>query len=166
MQAQIRINRSQLLLLDCQIQRINTQVATAGLTNPADLVIENRINSLYKMKKAFRNTLIILAAFILILIGMLIAVIQGWKKYSDLPDTMMMIDFPGLLLAILGVSILIFAGIGITFGFAYAWSLKRPELGSQIVRLAMTVSILIILVLGGLASGVIVLRTLQTIGFV
>ena len=116
------------------------------------------------MKKAFRNTLIILAALILILIGVLIAVIQSWKKYSALPDTMMMIDFPALLLAILGASILIFAGIGITFGFAYAWSLKRPELGPQIVRLAMTISILLILVLGGLASGVIVLRTLHTSG--
>ena len=115
------------------------------------------------MKKAFRNTLIILVTLILLLIGILVAVILS---YSNLPDTMMMIDFPALLLAILGASILIFAGIGITFGFAYAWSLKCPELGPQIVRLAMTISILLILVLGGLASGVIVLRTLQTIGFV
>ena len=43
--------------------------------------------------------------------------------------------------------------------------MKQPELGNRIIRLALVVSISLIVVFGGLAGGLVILRTLWTIGF-
>jgi hypothetical protein len=80
-------------------------------------------------------------------------------------ETMMMVDFTELLLGILGASILILISVALTFWLAHAWSIEQPPLGEQIVRLALIVSILLILVFGGMGGGLIVLRTLWTIGY-
>jgi len=53
----------------------------------------------------------------------------------------------------------------LTFGLARAWASEQPQLGEQIIRLALTVSMCFVIVFGGLAGGLIVLRTLWTIGF-
>jgi hypothetical protein len=60
---------------------------------------------------------------------------------------------------------MILLSIGLVFWLAHAWSLEQPSLGERIVRLAMVVSILLILVFGGMGGGLIVLRTLWTIGY-
>ncbi len=117
------------------------------------------------MKTAFKKTLIAFLVFIGILIGILIVVIQRWSQYSSLPETMQMVDFRGILLAVFSTSILTLISIGLIFWLAHAWSVEQPELGEKIIHLAMVVSILLILVFGGLGGGFIVLRTLWTIGY-
>ena len=117
------------------------------------------------MKTAFQKTLIAFLVFIGILIGILIVVIQRWSQYSSLPETMQMVDFRGILLAVFSTSILTLISIVLIFWLAHAWSVEQPKLGGQIIRLAMVVSILLILVFGGLGGGFIVLRTLWTIGY-
>ncbi|MCZ6678473.1 MAG: hypothetical protein O7E52_14640 [Candidatus Poribacteria bacterium] len=116
------------------------------------------------MKSAFKKTLIFFLFFILVLIGILIGVIQRVSRYGSLLETMRMVDFSELLLAGLGASILILISVALTFWLAYAWSVEQPALGEKIIRLAMIVSILQILVFGGMGGGLIVLRTLWTIG--
>ena len=76
-----------------------------------------------------------------------------------------MVDFSGILLGLLGDVVLILISVGLTFWSARAWSIERPELGARIIRLAMIVNILLILVLGGLGGGLVILRTLWTIGY-
>ena len=78
---------------------------------------------------------------------------------------MMMVDFSGLLLNVLGVSILILISVALIFWLAHAWSVEQPTLGEQIIRLAMFVSILLILVFGGMGISLIVLRTLWTVNY-
>ena len=77
----------------------------------------------------------------------------------------MMVDFTGLLLGVLGASILILISVALTFWLAHAWSVEQPTLGEQIIRLATLVSILLILVFGGMGIGLIVLRTLWTVNY-
>ena len=117
------------------------------------------------MKTAFKKTLIAFLIFILSLIGILIIVIKGWSQSGSLIESMMMVDFLGLLLSILGVSILILISVVLTFWLAHAWSVEQPALGEQIIRLATLVSILLILVFGGMGIGLIVLRTLWTVNY-
>lgn len=117
------------------------------------------------MTKAFKKTLIAFLLFILLLIGILFLVIRHWSRYGSLSETMRMVNFSELLLALLGASILILISIALTFWLAHAWSIEQPSLGERIIRLAMVVSILLILVFGGLGGGIIVLRTLWTIGY-
>jgi hypothetical protein len=117
------------------------------------------------MKNAFQKTLIAFLLFILILIGVFIGVVKKWSQYNSLLETMQMVDFQGLLVSALGASILILISIGLTFWLARAWSIEQPALGERIIRLAMVVSLVLILVFGGLAGGLIVLRTLWTIGY-
>ena len=76
-----------------------------------------------------------------------------------------MVDFHGMLLAVLGACILSLVSVVLTFWLARAWANERPELGERIIRLALVVSIGLIVVFGGLAGGLVVLRTLWTIGF-
>ena len=118
-----------------------------------------------QMTKAFKKTLIAFFLFILLLVGSLLLVIQRWSHYGSLPETLRMVNFSELLLALLGASILILTSVALTFWLAHAWSIEQPSLGERIVRLAMVVSILLTLVFGGLAGGVIVLRILWTIGY-
>ena len=117
------------------------------------------------MKTAFIKTLIAFFIFILSLIGILIGVIKQWSQSGSLIESMMMVDFSGLLLSVLGASILILISIALIFWLAHAWSVEHPALGEQIIRLAMIVSILLILVFGGMGIGLIVLRTLWTVNY-
>ena len=117
------------------------------------------------MKTAFKKTLIAFLIFILSLIGILIGVIRRWSQGGSLIESMMMVDFTGLLLSVLGASILILISVALTFWLAHAWSVEQPTLGEQIIRLAMLVSILLILVFGGMGIGIIVLRTLWTVNY-
>ena len=117
------------------------------------------------MKTAFKKTLIGFLIFILSLIGILIGVIRRWSQSGSLIESMMMVDFTGLLLGVLGTSILILISVALTLWLAHAWSVEQPTLGEQIIRLATLVSILLILVFGGMGIGLIVLRTLWTVNY-
>ena len=101
----------------------------------------------------------------MVLGGVLIGVIQNFSQYQSLPETIQMVDFEGILLAVLGACILSLVSVVLTFWLARAWANEQPELGERIIRLALVVSISLIVVFGGLASGLIILRTLWTIGF-
>ena len=117
------------------------------------------------MKTALTKTLIAFSIFILSLIGILIGVIKGWSQSGSLIESMMMVDFSGLLLSVLGASILILISVALIFWLAHAWSTEQPALGEQIIRLAMLVSVLLILVFGGMGISLIVLRTLWTVNY-
>ena len=120
---------------------------------------------LVKMGTAFKKALIVFIGFIVILGVVLIGVIQNFSQYESIPETIQMVDFPGMLLAVLGACILSLVSVVLTFWLARAWASEQPELGERIIRLALIVSISLIVVFGGLASGLIILRTLWTIGF-
>ena len=117
------------------------------------------------MGTAFKKALIVFIVFIVILGGVLIAVILNYSQYGSLPETIQMVDFSGMLIAVLGACILSLVSVVLTFWLARAWVKERPDLGKQIVRLALIVSISLIVVFGGLAGGLVILRTLWTIGF-
>ena len=117
------------------------------------------------MGTAFKKALIVFIVFIVVLGGVLIAVIHSYSQYGSLPETIQMVDFPGMLVAVLGACVLSLVSVVLTFWLARAWVNERPELGERIVRLALIVSISLIVVFGGLAGGLVVLRTLWTIGF-
>ena len=117
------------------------------------------------MGTAFKKTLIVFIGFIVVLGGVLIGVIQQYSQYESLPETMQMVDFSGILVAVLGACLLNLISVVLIFWLARAWINERPELGERIVYLALIVSISFIIVFGGLAGGLIVLRTLWTIGF-
>ena len=118
-----------------------------------------------KMGTAFKKAITVFIGFIIILGGVLIGVIQRYSQYGSLPETMQMVDFTGLLLAVLGACLLNLISVALTFVLARAWAIEQPQLGERIVRLALIVSIGFMCVFGGLAGGIIVLRTLWTIGF-
>lgn len=117
------------------------------------------------MGTAFKKALIVFIGFIVILGGVLIAVILNYSQYGSLPETIQMVDFPGMLVAVLGACLLSLVSVVLTFWLARAWVHERPELGERIVQFALIVSISLIVVFGGLAGGLIILRTLWTIGF-
>lgn len=118
-----------------------------------------------KMGTAFKKSIIVFIGFVVILGGVLLGVIRQYSQYGSLPETMQMVDFSGILLAVLGACLLSLISVALTFVLARAWASEQPELGERIVRLALIVSIAFIIVFGGLAGGLIVLRTLWTIGF-
>ena len=120
---------------------------------------------LTKMGTAFKKAIIVFIGFLVILGGVLLGVIRQYSQYGSLPETMQMVDFSGILLAVLGACLLSLISVVLTFGLARAWASEQPQLGERIVRLALIVSIAFISVFGGLAGGLIVLRTLWTIGF-
>lgn len=118
------------------------------------------------MGTAFKKALFVFIGFIVVLGGVLVGVILNYsQQYGSLPETIQMVDFQGILLAVLGACVLSLVGVALTFWLARAWTSEQPELGDQIIRLALAVSISLIIVFGGLAGGLIVLRTLWTIGF-
>ena len=117
------------------------------------------------MGPAFKKVFIVFISFIVVLGAVLIGVIQRYSEYESLPETMQMVDFSGILTAVLGACILSLVSVALTFWFARTWVREHPELGAQIIRLALVISISFIVVFGGLAGGLIVLRTLWTIGF-
>lgn len=120
---------------------------------------------LTKMGTAFKKAIIVFIGFLVILGGVLLGVIRQYSQYGSLPETMQMVDFSGILLAVLGACLLSLISVVLTFVLARAWASEQPQLGERIVRLALIVSIAFITVFGGLAGGLIVLRTLWTIGF-
>ena len=117
------------------------------------------------MGTAFKKALIVFIVFILILGGVLISVILNYSEYVSFPETMQMVDFSGILVSVLGACLLSLVSVVLTFWLARAWVNERPELGERIVHLALIVSVSLIVVFGGLAGGLVVLRTLWTIGF-
>ena len=118
-----------------------------------------------KMGTAFKKAITIFIGFIGVLAGVLIVVIGNYSQYGSLPDTIQMVDFSGILVAVLGACVLSLVVIVLTFWLARAWASEQPELGDRIIRLALIVNIVFIIVCGGLAGGLIILRTLWTIGF-
>ena len=118
-----------------------------------------------EMGTAFKKAIIVFIGFILVLVSVLLGVIQNYSQYGSLPETIQMVDFSGILVAVLGACTLSLVSIVLTFGLARAWAIEQPELGDRIIRLALIVSIVFIIVCGGLAGGLIILRTLWTIGF-
>jgi len=76
-----------------------------------------------------------------------------------------MVDFSGILLAVLGACVLGLTSVALIFWLARAWATEQPELSDRIIRLALMVSISFIVVFGALAGGLIILRTLWTIGY-
>ena len=118
-----------------------------------------------RMGTAFKKAFIVFIGFIVVLGGVLIGVILNYSQYESLPETMQMVDFSGMLVAVLGACLLSLVSVALTFWLARAWISEQPELGERIIRLALVVSIGFIVIFGGLAGGLIVLRTLWTIGF-
>ena len=118
-----------------------------------------------KMKNAFRRVLIALFLFVLSLVVILIFIIINWVEFESIPDLLMMVDFTGILLSTLAVSILILVSIGLVFWLARTWSAEQPELGDKIIQLATITNIVLIFVFGGMGVGLIILRTLWTIGY-
>ena len=116
------------------------------------------------MRTAFKKALFVFIGFIVILGGVLVSVVPNYSRYESLPETMQLVDFSGMLLAVLGACVLSLVSVALTFWLARAWASEHPELGDQIIRLALVVSITLIVVFGGLAGGLIILRTLWTIG--
>ncbi len=117
------------------------------------------------MGTAFKKALIVYISFIVVLGGILIGVIQNFSEYESLPETIQMVDFSGMLVAVLGACILSLMSVVLTFWLARAWVEERPELGERIIQFALIVSISLIIVFGSLAGGLVVLRFLWTIGF-
>ena len=117
------------------------------------------------MGTAFKRAFIVFIGFIVVLGGVLIGVIRHFSQYGSLPETIQMVDFSGMLVAVLGACLLSLVSIVLIFWLARAWISEQPELGERIIRLALVISISFIVVFGGLAGGLIVLRTLWTIGF-
>ena len=117
------------------------------------------------MGTAFKKALIVYISFIVVLGGILIGVIQNFSEYESLPETIQMVDFSGMLVVVLGACILSLVSVVLTFWLARAWVEERPELGERIIHLALIVSISLIIIFGGLAGGLVVLRLLWTIGF-
>ena len=117
------------------------------------------------MGTAFKKAFIAFIGFIVVLGGVLIGVIQRYSQYESLPETMQMVDFSGILVAVLGACVLSLVSVALTFWLARAWVNEQPELGTRIIRLALAISISFIVVFGGLAGGLVILRTLWTIGF-
>lgn len=117
------------------------------------------------MGTALKKAITVFIGFIVILGGVLVEVIRRYSQYGSLPETMQMVDFSGILLAVLGACLLSLSSVVLTFVLARAWAREQPALGERIVRLALIVSIGFIIVFGGLAGGLVVLRTLWTIGY-
>ena len=117
------------------------------------------------MGTAFKKALTVFIGFIVVLGGVLIGVTLKYAQYASLPETIQMVDFSGILLAVLGACVLSLISIVLIFWLARAWTSEQPELGDRIIRLALIVSISLIVVFGGLAGGLVILRTLWTIGF-
>ncbi len=116
------------------------------------------------MGTAFKKALFVFLGFIVVLGGVLVGVILNYS-HDSLPETIQMVDFSGILLAVLGACVLSLVSVALTFWLARAWASEQPELGDRIIRLALVASISLIVVFGGLAGGLIILRTLWTIGF-
>lgn len=116
------------------------------------------------MGREFKKALIVFIALILILLVILIILIQRYSRYGSIIETMEMVDFQGILIAFLGAALLNLLGILLTFNLARAWVKEQPELSERIFRFSLIISLTFIIIVGGSAAGIIILRTLWTIG--
>ena len=117
------------------------------------------------MENTFKIALIVFIGFIVLLVGILIVVLQRYSQYNSLEETMQMVDFQGILLSFLGAVILCLISVLLTFNLARAWVKEQPEFAKRIFRLALIINLSLIIIIGGLAAGIIILRTLWTIGY-
>lgn len=117
------------------------------------------------MNRTFKLTLLVFIAFLVLFLGILLFVIQRYSQYGSIPDTMEMVDFQGILLSVLATALLSLISIVLSFLLARAWIKEQPELADRIFRFTLIITVCFIIVLGGLAGGVIILRTLWTIGY-
>ncbi len=117
------------------------------------------------MGSEFKKALIIFIGFILILAAILIILILRYSMYGSIIETMEMVDFNGIFLAFMGAAVLNLISVVLTFNLARAWVKEQPEFAENILRFAKIISITLIIIIGGLAGGIIVLRTLWTIGY-
>ena len=117
------------------------------------------------MSNNFVKTLSVFILYIVILTTILIIVIHRYSAYGSIPDTMEMVDFIGILISLLGASVLILISVVLTFFLARGWTKEQPEHAKHIFRFALIINLTLIIILGGLAGGTIILRTLWTIGF-
>ena len=117
------------------------------------------------MENTFKKTIIVFVSYIVILLGILIVAIQRYSQYGSIPETMEMVDFHGILLGLLGAAILILISVVITFILARIWVKEQPEFSEKIFRHALIINLSVIIIFGGLAGSIIVLRTLWTIGY-
>ncbi len=117
------------------------------------------------MNRTFKLTLTIFIAFLVLLLGILLFVIQRYSQYGSIPETMEMVDFQGILLSVLATALLSLITIVLSFTLARAWIKEQPELADRIFRFTLIITLSFIIVLGGLSGGVIILRTLWTIGY-
>ena len=117
------------------------------------------------MGSEFKKAIIGFLVFLLILVGILIVVIKRYSQYGSLPETMQMVDFQGILVAFLGAAILCLISVVLTFNLARAWVKAQPELTARIFRFTLIIAICLIITFGSLAGGIIILRTLWTIGY-
>ncbi len=117
------------------------------------------------MESSYKKALYVFIGFIVVMIGIIIAVILRYSQYGSIPNTMEMVDFEGILLAFIGAAVLIMISVVLTFNLAHAWTKEQPEFTQQIIRYALIINLTIIIIIGGLAGGIIILRTLWTIGY-
>ena len=117
------------------------------------------------MSNTFIKTLAVFILYILILSTILIFVILRYSAYGSIPDTMEMVDFSGILISLLGAAVFILISVVLTFFLARGWTREQPIQAKRIFRFALIINLALIIVFGGLAGGVIILRTLWTIGF-
>ncbi|MCG9127582.1 hypothetical protein JT359_08295 [Candidatus Poribacteria bacterium] len=117
------------------------------------------------MSKAFKTTLAVFIIFLVLFLAILLYVIQRYTQYGSIPDTMEMVDFQGILLAVLSTTLLSLITIVLSFLLARAWIREQPEYAEGILKFTLIITLCFIIVLGGLSGGVIILRTLWTIGY-
>lgn len=113
----------------------------------------------------FKKALIVFIGFIVILVGILIVVILQYSKFLSVPEDLEMVDFQGILLSFLGAVVLCLISVFLTFNLARAWVKEQPEFAERIFRHALIINLSLIIIFGGLAGGIIILRTLWTIGY-
>lgn len=117
------------------------------------------------MGNTFKKTLLVFILYILILSVVLIVVIHRYSAYGSIPETMEMVDFQGILIALLGAAIFMLFSVAMILDLARGWTKEQPEYAKHIFRFALIINLTLIMIFGGLAGGVIILRTLWTIGF-
>lgn len=117
------------------------------------------------MESTFKRTLYVFIGHLVILLGILFFIIYQYSQYGSIPDTIQMVDFSGILITLLGAAVLILTSVVSTFLLARGWIREQPEHANRIFRYTLIINIIMIVLFGGLAGGVIVLRTLWTIGY-
>ncbi len=117
------------------------------------------------MGNTLKRTLIVFIGYLVVLSGILIVVIRRYSQHGSIPDAIQMVDFSGILITLLGAAVLILVSVVSILLLARGWVKEQPEYADRIFRYTLIINIAIIVLFGGLAGGVIILRTLWTIGY-